>query len=130
MANRYLHNKQSINRGVVQLSGRFRILGNTTPANGTFTKVYGDGIASFARSGAGEYTITLSDKWSSLLGAKLQVLAATAIDLVPQLKSETVASTKLVVFNMLAGATPTDTANGVTQDVFVTLELKNTSVAR
>jgi len=120
-----------MNREAVVMSIRLRILGNTTPANGTFSIVGGgDGVATFTRSGVGEYTVTLSDAWTSLIGARLQVLAATAIDLVPQLKSETVASTKLVVFNMLAGATPTETANGVTQDVFLELVLKNTSVVR
>ena len=130
MANRMLHPKRSMNRELVQLAMRLRILGNTTPANGTFSIVEGPGVSTLTRSGTGEYTITLADKWTALHGAKLQVLAATAIDLVPQIKSEDVAGAKTVVFNMLAAATPTDTANGVTQDVFVELQLKNTSLTR
>lgn len=128
MANLGFNDVQSRSKQVKLILARLRILGNTTPANGTFSIVDGDGIESFARSAAGEYTITLTDKYVKLLSARLQVLAATAIDLVPQLKSENVAGAKTVVFNMLAGATPTDTANGVTQDVFVELALKNTEV--
>lgn len=127
MSNASFNEVQARAKGVRMIHARLRILGNTTPANGTFSIVEGKGVASISRSGTGEYTVTLDDAFTSLVGANFQVLAATAVDLVAQIKSETVATTKKVIFNMNAGATPTDTANGVTQDVFMTLALINTS---
>ena len=127
MANVGFNNIQCRTKGVKIVTLRLRILGNTTPANGTFSIVGGDGAASLTRTGTGAYRITLQDKYLSLVGATLQALAATAIDLVPQLVAEDVASAKTVDFKMLAGATATDTANGVTQDVFATLYLKDTA---
>lgn len=126
MANVGFNDVQSRGKEIKYVHARLRILGNTTPANGTFSIVKGYGVATFARTGTGEYTITLQDKYQRLMSAQLTVLAATAVDLVAQLKSEDVAGAKTIVFNMNAGATPTDTANAVTQDVLVSLALQNT----
>lgn len=128
MANLSFNDVQSRSKGVKTIHARLRILGNTTPANGTFSVVAGDGVVSLTRTGTGAYRITLSDKYVTLIGAHFTVLAATAIDLVPQLFADDVAgATPYVDFKMLAAAVATDTANAVTQDVFVTLVLKNTS---
>lgn len=130
MANVGYNDMQSRTKQVKTVVSRLRILGNTTPANGTFSVVSGDGVLSLTRTGTGTYRVTLQDKYVSLVGASFQVLAATAIDLVPQLSAEDVAGsggTPYVDFKMLAAAVATDTANGVTQDVFITLHLKNTS---
>lgn len=130
MANTGFNDVQSRAKGIKIIYARLRILGNTTPANGTFSVVEGQGVASLTRTNTGEYTVTLRDPYMSLVGAHFSVLAATPIDLVPQMETEAVATAKTIVFNMMAGATPTDTANGVTQDVFMTLALRNTSALR
>ena len=127
MANLAFNDMQSRTKEVKVIVGRLRILGNTTPANGTFSVVEGgEGISSITRTGTGKYKINLSAPYQKLMGCSLTMLAATAIDLVPQIVAESVnAAAPYVEFQMCAGATPTDTANGVTQDVFVTLHLKN-----
>lgn len=56
-------------------------------------------------SGTGEYTFTVAKPGASLLCVMAQVEAASAVDLVPQVKS---ASSSSVVVNLLAGATPTN----------------------
>lgn len=68
----------------------------------------GYGIASIARTAAGDYTITLQDTYNSFKFAKGKVLNSTAVDLRFQLHSETVSSTKLIRAFSLTGATKTD----------------------
>lgn len=63
--------------------------------------------ATAAKTGTGEYTITLSEKYPSFKSFSVQLLAATAVDLVPQVLSATV-STGVIVININAGATPTN----------------------
>lgn len=85
-----------------------------------------NGVASVVQSGVGEYTITLSEKYNAFLGAHFSVLAATAVDLVPQLKSADVTSAKTVVVRLLTGATATDPAAALT--LYVMIMLRNSSV--
>ena len=126
MANLGFNDVQSRTKAVKKICGRISILGNTTPANGTYTVDRGDGVASVARTGAGEYTLTLTDTYRQLVGFALGIQAAAAIDLVPQMKSHDVVVAKTIVLNLLAGATPTDTANGVQQYLYFEFSLKNT----
>ena len=70
--------------------------------------------ASAARTGVGEYTVTLTDAYQAVLSCQLTVMAATAVDLVPQIKSVDVVSAKTVVFRTLAGATATEVAAPLT----------------
>ncbi len=76
--------------------------------NGIGSNNFGELISSVARSGVGEYTLTLSDKYYQEQYVGFKLLAATAVDLIPQVKSISVSSAKTIVVNMLAGATPTD----------------------
>ncbi len=104
MANLQHHDVQGRSKEIKLVTARLRILGNTTPANGTFSVADGDGVAAFTREGVGHYRVQLEDKYVKLLGADFTVLAATAIDLVPQLVAEDVdGSTPYVDFKMLAG---------------------------
>lgn len=80
---------------------------------------------SLAQIGTGEYRITLEDKYTALLGAFFSVLDAGDTDKVVQVKSETVATTKLITFKVLAGSTPTNLA---ADDVlYVQLNLRNST---
>lgn len=122
--NRLLQQFQgTLEKGVVMLFGKAAIT-NTTGVVASFS---GKGIASIARTAAGEYTITLEDKVSGLLDASFQVVAATATDLVPQIMSYDVTGAKTVVVNLLAAAVPTDAVVDV--ELLFSLTLKNTSVA-
>lgn len=69
--------------------------------------------ASVARTGVGEYTVTFEDQFNALMCCNLTVEAATAVDLVPQIKSYSLTD-KQIVFRLLAGATATEVAAPMT----------------
>lgn len=122
MANRLLRqSKGTMDIGVVDIQGVISIAADASVSSAPIK-----GVASVARTAAGAYRITLSDSYSSLLACHLQVFAATAVDLVPQLVSETVSSTKIINFKLLTGATATDPA--AVCKVHVILKLKDSSV--
>lgn len=102
-------------------------------ASGAPTLSRGQGIASIARQSAGQYLITLQDKYNSLLQCNVQQKAASAgtapaapLSLVD---SETVSSTKTVVVKMRAidNSTATDPADG--QVLYINLVMSNSSVS-
>lgn len=83
--------------------------------------------ATVTKTGTGQYTITLADSYNALISAGLQIQAATAVDLVPQVKSQTVGSTNLIVVNLNAGATPTNPSAALV--LYIDLFLRNSSVS-
>jgi len=92
------------------------------------------GVASIARTSAGLYRITLTDKYTSLVAIHgMQLLATISQNVSFQIKAETVATTKLVDLWCLA-ATDADTTTLAATEVadgstlYLTLLLKNTSV--
>lgn len=96
-------------------------------ASGAPTIVTGYGFASITRTGAGDYKVTLSDRYSSLKFIEGIFLSSSAQDIRLQLKAEAVLSSKTFDFYTLTGASATDPANG--QVLFLKVEVKNTSVA-
>ena len=84
--------------------------------------------ATVARTGVGEYTVTLADKFHALLWAGMTVEASTAVDLVPQIKSTDVSGAKTIVFRLLAGATPTEVAAAA--KIHFNAFLRNSSVVK
>jgi hypothetical protein len=89
---------------------------------------YAPGVASILQEPtlAGTYNITMVDVYNRLVSARYQLQAATSVDLVPQQKSEAVASTKIVVVSLLAGATKTDP--GAAARLYLHLMMNNSSV--
>lgn len=85
------------------------------------------GVASMSQTGVGEFTITLTDVYNALVFPGFSILKAAAQDLVPQVKSQTVASTKIIVVNLLTGATPTDPTAAMT--LYMKVLLRNSSVS-
>ena len=121
--NRWLNQfKGSLVKGVTFIYGKASIT-NTT---GVVASYSGLGITSIARTGVGEYTITLDEKCNDLLGSKISVVAATPVDLVPQILSYDVSGAKTIVVNLLAAAVPTDSAQDI--ELLIELTLKNSSV--
>ncbi len=121
MANRNFHlMKGSLDRGLVFMSGVISINASAAVTGETIVG------ASVAKTGTGQYTITLEDAYNECKAVQLQLGAATAVDLVPQVVSVDVASAKTVVFKLLAGSTATDPAAAC--NVQVLLVLKNSSV--
>jgi len=121
MASRNFNPLQALNPEVKIIAGSFSI----AASGGAATKVSGLGY-SVAKSNTGVYTITLADKYSSMVSAVATVQAATAVDLVAQVKSIDVNSAGTVVLNINAGATPTEPA-AVTVVNFM-FALQNTSL--
>lgn len=95
-------------------------------SSGAPTIVTGYGFASIARNSAGDYTVTLNDKYSSLKFVEAIFSSSSAQDLAVQLKAEDVIGAKTIEFVCLTGATPTDPASG--KVMFMKVEVKNTSV--
>lgn len=110
--------KQSLEREVKDAF--IRITGNGA-ANPTVVSAVGS--ATIVRNSAGDYTITLSDKYSSMKSLKATVLNATAVDLRVQVKSEAVSDTKQISFLTLTGAVATDLP--ANSELLIKLELKN-----
>lgn len=105
MANRTFNDMQALNTLVKIIAGSFSI----AASGGAATKVTGLGYT-VAKTTTGVYTITLEDAYNYCLSALATVQAATAVDLVAQIKSVDVSSTKTVVIDLNAGATPTEPA--------------------
>jgi len=121
MANRNFRDRVfNLENGLVLITGQIVIA-----ADASVSSVVGKGFTA-AKTATGAYTITLNDVYASFLSGEATLLAATAVDLVPQFVSEAVASTKLVVIKTLAAATATD-PSAVCRILF-SLKLKNSSV--
>jgi hypothetical protein len=110
----------SLERGMVFMSG---VLAIASDASVTSESLLG---ASVAKTGTGEYTITLEDSYVSLLSCNLTLEAATAVDLVPQIKSVDVVSAKTIVIRLLAVATATNPSAAC--KLHIALKLKNSTV--
>lgn len=121
MANRNFSRVQALNHEVKLIAGSFSI----AASGGAATKLQGLGY-SVAKSGTGQYTITLEDAYVAMLSATATVKAATAVDLVAQVASYDVTSAKTVVVKLLAGASATE-PSAVTEVHFM-LALRNSSV--
>lgn len=122
MASRNFHKVQALSRELKIIAGSFSI----AASGGAATRLEGRGF-SVAKSNTGVYTITLADKYQALVSACATVKAATAVDLVAQIKTHDVSSAKTVVIDLNAGATPTE-PSAVTEIHFV-LMLRNSTAA-
>jgi hypothetical protein len=112
-------NYGSLDKGMVELDGYVDIAADASVSASSFSG------GTITKTNTGEYTLTLTDTYTSLKSAQLTVQAATAVDLVPQMVSQTVSTTKLVVFKLLAAAVATNPA--AVCRVYINLRLKNTS---
>lgn len=104
MADRNFYRKQSLQREVKQLFAKISI-----GATGAPTLVSGEasqGVASVARNSAGNYTLTLQDKYAALLNAQVSLLGASHQGLVPQIIAEDVDGAKTLQFEFASGAEP------------------------
>lgn len=121
MANRHFHKMQALEREMKKLYVKI-----TIGATGAPTLVGRLGIATIARTGAGDYRLVLEDKYVSLRGFKGSLLDPLSEDIVFQLKAEDVDGAKTVDFFTNTAATATDPSNGAT--LLIELSLKNSGV--
>ena len=101
MASRNYDYTQSLERQVKFYVGKVSIA-----ANAAVSGKVGIGFSA-AKTGDGEYTITLEDKFPTILSVMATVEAATAVDLVAQVKSFN-AATGVIVINLNAVGVPTN----------------------
>jgi hypothetical protein len=131
MANRMMWTPQSLQRELKMVHMKVAIGASGAP---TLNAAASNGVASISRTSAGLYRITLTDKWSSLVGIESHILYSSIEPVVKcQIKAETVSTTKLIDLWTLAATNSstttlaaTDATNGAT--LYVTFYLKNTSV--
>ena len=83
------------------------------------------GISSIVRNGAGDYTLTLDDKFVRLMHVNVQILAAAAEDITAQLVAEDVNGAKTIQFFTKAAAVETDPSNG--SRLLIKIDLKNST---
>jgi len=84
------------------------------------------GVASVAKTGTGEYTITLQDKYPACVSLFSQV-AETAQNLEAKPGAQDVASAKTVIINTKVNGVNTDAT--ATCKIYVKIVLRNSSVA-
>jgi len=120
MANRNFNRAQALEKEIKTLYADVSIAASGAP---TLTK--GLGITSIARDAAGEYTLTLDDKYTRLMHASFIHLDADAQDLIFQLNSEDVDGDKTITFECLTADAETDPADG--SRILIRIDLKNSS---
>lgn len=131
MADRAFHpSYRALELEVVHIYAKATIGATGAP---TLVSAASKGVASIARNSAGQYTLTLSDKYNSLLWGNVALVStadsdAATVGVAFRLEAEDVVSAKTVQFqahNMADGAVA-DPASGAV--LLIKLELKNTSV--
>jgi len=126
MANRNFFRKQSMEREIKELHAEVSIAAVGAP---TLTRKLG--IASIARNSAGNYTLTLEDKYNALLHVEVvkQLAAGVPSSVQSVIRSEDVDGAKTVVIEFLdAAGAAVEVDSGTI--VKIKLDLKNTSVVR
>lgn len=122
MANRTFHNRQYTTQADV-VTVYLKITGAADVAADGYTINSGTAhVASVARSDEGQITVTMTDTYNGFLG--IQNLGCSIADTDLQFVSETVASTKTIIFKTITGASAADPDAGV---LYLGLVLRNSS---
>ena len=124
MANVGFWPTQARQKGIKQVT--FKVTIGATGACTLSTDGSSLGVASIVRDNTGLYSITLRDKYTALVGAHFTHLDDTLQNLSFQIKSEAVATTKVIVLWTRVVATATDPTD--TSIIYGSLLLKNSSV--
>lgn len=123
MASRNFSRMQALEKEVKVIYVRAAIGATGAP---TLDATNSKGVASIARTAAGDYTITLEDKYQALMHASAQLVVSADEDLTIHVDSEDVDGAKTVKLTCLAATTATDPSDGST--LLVRIEVKNTTV--
>ncbi len=124
MANRYMQQfYYSLTHMLTGIHGSISIASSTTGVSSQSLNG-----ATAARTGVGEITITLQDKFPELLACDFRIQSATAQDLVPHIKSVDVVTAKTIVVRLLTGATAADPASAIV--LYMNALLRNSSITK
>lgn len=123
MANRRFHRMQSLSRETKVLYAKASVASNVA----TKSKNDSVGVESVVISGTGVLTVTLEDKYNSLLHVSVVAVGSATVDNKFVVVSEDVSGTKEIVLQNVEGAAAADIDDC---DLLIKVELKNTSVKR
>lgn len=123
MANRRFFTAQSLTREAKALYAKADVVSNVA------TKSVNDsvGVESVVISGTGVVTVTLDDKYNSLLHVSMISLGSATVDNKFVVVSEDVSNTKEIVFQNVEGAVAADIDDC---QLLIKVEVKNSSVVR
>jgi len=124
MANRWFNQfRFSLEKKVVDLFAKVAV-----GSSGAATVTRAQGVASVVRNSAGNYTVTLQDKYNALLNSSITLITPTGAPAAPQawVVSEDVAGAKTIIVQFAAAGVATDPASG--ESFMVKLSLSNTSL--
>lgn len=123
MANRTFNPPRALEKELVTLVGKVAIASNAAVG-----AQVGRGF-SVTKNATGEYLITLQDKYAELLGASFSVEGSGTIVVLPELKSEAVASAGTLIVKTTTKSTGATADTAVAFTLRITLHLRNSSVA-
>lgn len=123
MANRNFHRVQSLAREAKLVYAKATVASNVA----TKSKNDSVGIESVEISGTGVLTVTLQDKYNSLLHVSVVSVGSATVDNKFVVVSEDVSNSKQIVFQNVEGAAAADIDDC---ELLIKVELKNSSVSR
>lgn len=123
MASRRFHRMQSLSRETKVLYAKASVASNVA----TKSKNDSVGVEDVVISGTGVLTVTLEDKYNSLLHVSVQSVGSATVDNKFVVVSEDVSGSKEIVLQNVEGAAAADIDDC---DLLIKVELKNTSVKR
>jgi hypothetical protein len=123
MANRNFNPPWALEKALTTIVGRVPISSGAAVG----TKI-GRGF-SVAKTATGEYTVTLQDKYSQLLGIAFAQIGSGTIVTVPEMKSEAISTAGTFIIKTVTRSTGATADTAVAFDLCFTLFLRNSSVA-
>jgi hypothetical protein len=124
MASRYLNQFVLTQRkGVVQIAGTISLSAAAAVSSSDLTSL----VSSVTKTGTGEYTIALADKWVGLISVTASLESSVATDSV-QVKSADPVTAKTIVVRTITSGAYADVA--VASKLHLSIQLKNSSVTR
>mgnify|MGYP006402655225 FL=1 len=124
MASRVFRNVQALNPELKIVTGSFTTNGSSSPDSDNNT---GKGW-SVARSGTGEFTVTLEDTYPALLSGNCSLGLNAAGDSKVQFGAIDVVTAKTIVIRTITGTAAADIAANDNNRVHFTLCLRNTDI--
>ena len=125
MADVIFFNIQHRNQGVKYLGFSFAPQGTGAP---TFVAADGRGVTSIVRNGAGNWTITLAQRYPRLLTAHATLAITAATDIMLQWGAIDVVTNGTLVLRAVVAAVETDIAANADNRIYVELALRNTGI--
>ena len=122
MASRNYNRMQALTKEAKELHITVAIGASGAP---TVTNEKEAGTSDITRNAAGEYTLTLQDKYVRLLAFQDTVISTAQQDSKVQVTAEDVAGAKTIDFTTSVAGTPTDLADGDT--LLLTVKAKNST---